>query len=65
MSITGAPLPLFLCDADGRALPGTVRKFPIDDIPAAIAAGWQPLPVDGWLVWPSTAPLVLPALSRL
>jgi hypothetical protein len=43
------------------ALPGTVRRFPIDDILAAIAAGWQPLPVDGWLLWPSTAPRVLPA----
>jgi hypothetical protein len=44
-----------------RALPGTLRKFPIADIPAAIAAGWQPLPVDGWLLWPSTAPMALPA----
>jgi hypothetical protein len=58
--MTPNPLTLLPRDADGCALPGTVRRFPIDDIPAAIAAGWQPLPVDGWLLWPSTAPLVLP-----
>ena len=52
------PLPLFPTDADGRVLSGLVRKSPIDDIPAAIAAGWQPLPIDGWLLWPSTAALV-------
>jgi hypothetical protein len=54
------PLSLVPCDAEGRALAGTVRRFPIDDILAAIAASWVPLPVDGWLVWPRTAPLVLP-----
>ena len=57
------PLSLFPSDSEGRALPGTVHRFPIADIPEAIAGGWQPLPFDGWLLWPSTAPLVLPALS--
>jgi hypothetical protein len=55
------PLSLFPRDADGQPLPGTVRRFPIADIPEALAVGWVPLPVDGWLLWPSTAPLVLPA----
>jgi hypothetical protein len=32
------PLRLVPRDAEGRVLAGLVRKFPIEDIPAAIAA---------------------------